>query len=339
MTSAALRATVACALLASAACTGAPPVRRALPEVAWPEPPAAPRVRLAAVHPDPEAPPAKRSFWRAALEVVAGLDRRADGSATFVRPFGVAVEPGGSLVVTDPDAQRVVRIAPSGALSDLGCRKAAWGAPLGVARAADGTLYVADGAAATIVRWTPGGCAVLGAGAFERPAGVAVGGNRLYVVDTPRHEVVVLSLSGEVMARWGGRGDGQGRLSFPTGVAVAPDGAILVVDALNFRVARFSPEGRWLGSFGARGDTGGDLARPKAIAADEDGVLYVSDAQRGQVLVFSAAGAFDAALGEPGEEAGRFVLPAGVGAASGKLYVADSQNHRVQVFDILGGPR
>lgn len=339
MKTAGLGAALAGALVAQLACAGAPPSRRPPPDVTWPAPPAAARVRLAAIHPDADAPPPRRSFWRTVLEVVAGLDRRADRARALVRPFGLAVEPDGAAVVADPDAQRVVRIAPSGALAELRCPGAPWGAPMAVARADDGTLYVADAAAATVVRWSAGRCTALGAGAFERPTGVAAAGDRLYVVDPPRHELVALSLGGEVIARWGGRGDGDGRLSFPTGVAVARDGTVLVVDALNFRIARFSREGRWLGSFGARGETGGDLARPKAIAVAEDGILYVSDAQRGQVLVFGPAGTFEAALGEPGEEAGRFVLPAGVAAAAGRLYVADSQNRRVQVFEILGGPR
>jgi DNA-binding beta-propeller fold protein YncE len=86
-----------------------------------------------------------------------------------------------------------------------------------------------------------------------------------------------------------------------------------------------------------RGEDGDAFARPKAVATDAAGRVYVSDAQRGQILVFGPGGAFEDALGEPGEDAGRFVLPAGVAVADGRLWVADSQNRRVQVFELLGG--
>ena len=41
---------------------------------------------------------------------------------------------------------------------------------------------------------------------------------------------------GTVMARGNGEGDPRDQLNCPSGVAVAPDGGILVVDAGNFRV-------------------------------------------------------------------------------------------------------
>jgi DNA-binding beta-propeller fold protein YncE len=287
--------------------------------------------------PDPDAPPPPRSFWRAAFEVLTGVDEASKREDLLVRPFGVALGRDGAALVADPDGRRVLRVDASGAATPLACPSRAWAAPIAVAQGPDGTVWVADAGAAVVIRWTPGGCAVLGEGQLERPAGIAVGAERLYVVDTPRHELVVLSMSGEVLGRWGGPGDEDGSLAYPTGVAVASDGTVLVVDALHFRVARFAPDGRWIAAFGSRGDTGGELARPKAVATDERGVIYVSDAQRGTVLAFAPDGTFAYAVGDDGEEPGRFSLPAGVAVGHGKLYVADSQNHRVQVFELVGG--
>jgi len=38
-----------------------------------------------------------------------------------------------------------------------------------------------------------------------------------------------------------------------------------------------------------------------------------------------------------GEAAGQFMLPAGIYIFGNTIYIADSQNQRVQVFEFLGG--
>lgn len=328
------------AALLAASCAHAPRAPARLPDVAWPEAPDAPRVRLAALFPDPSAPPPARSRLRALLDLVAGVDE-ADRARPepLARPFGVAAFPDGSFAIADPDGPAVLRVAPGGAAAArLACKDREWAAPMSVAAAPDGALWIADGGAGEVVRIAAdGSCRAIGAGALERPTGVAVEADRVLVVDPPAHQVVALSPDGAVLARIGALGDGAGQLHFPTAIARAPDGSLLVVDALNFRIARFAADGTWLGAFGAAGEAEGDLARPKGIAVGEDGRIYVSDAQRDAVLVYSPAGAFEAALGRGGDEPGRLTMPAGVAVEGRRLFVADSQNHRVQVFEILGG--
>jgi hypothetical protein len=63
----------------------------------------------------------------------------------------------------------------------------------------------------------------------------------------------------------------------------------------------------------------------------------VTDAQRDLVIVFAPDGTFSHTLGETGTGPGQFVHPAGLAVQSGRLAVADSQNQRVQVFELLGG--
>jgi len=328
------------ALASSAGCAHAPPAPARLPDVVWPEPPDVPRVRLHAVFPDPAAPAPRRSRLRGILDVIAGVgeaERRRE-AAWLARPFGIAALSDGGFAVADPEGPGVLRVGADGAVARVACARREWDAPMSVAEAPDGALWVADGGAGEIVRvGRDGSCRAIGAGVLERPTGVVAEAGRVFVVDPPRHEVLALSPEGAVLARFGARGDGEGQLHFPTAIARAPDGSLLVVDALNFRIARFSPEGAWLGAFGAAGLSGGDLARPKGVAVDGDGRIYVSDAQRDLVLVYSPAGAFEAALAAGGADPGRLTMPAGVAVGDRRLYVADSHNHRVQVFEILGG--
>lgn len=327
----------AMALSAAGGCAHARP-RAAAPAVFWPEPPAAPRVRLAGVFPDPDAPPPRAPWWRRVLDAITG-HRDGRGEELLARPFSVAAAPSGSpLFVADPDTASVLRVVDSQA-TRVECRGMPWTAPMGVAVAPDGALLVADGGAAVVVVVQPDGtCRTLGAGELQRPVSVAVDGSRVLVADPPRHQIVVLGREGELLARWGSLGEGTGELHFPTSVALAPDRTVLVVDSLNYRVARFSPEGGWLSAFGMPGDAGGTFSRPKAVAADARGRVYVSDTQRDVVLVFRPDGGFEYELGATGSAPGRFTLPAGVVVAGDRLFVADSMNRRVQMFVVLGDP-
>lgn len=298
----------------------------------WPGP-EAPQVRWLAVLP---AEPMARepSFWAKALDVIVGTDPRPPAPA-FVRPFGVAAAEA-EVFVADPEAPAVYRIdRQSGAAAPLECADRPWGAPIAVALDASGTLYVAD--RASVVRVRKGSCAVLVGAGLERPSGLAFAAGRLYAVDPPRHQVIAFSADGSELLRFGSRGEEPGELNFPTAIAAAGDGSLLVVDALNFRIDRFAPDGKFLGAFGEAGDAGGAFGRPKGVATDSRGRIYVSDVQHDVVLVFSPGGEFAFAVGRTGEGPGQFLLPAGLAVSGRFLFVADSYNHRVQVFELLGG--
>lgn len=326
-------------LLSLAGCAHARPERTAPPvePIAWPAPPAAPRVRLLSILPDPNAPAPSRPWWRVALDWITGAEDADEGGHLLPRPFGATWASDGSLWVADPDGARVVRFDSRGTASFVTCPKLTWGAPMALTWGADGALYVADAGAGSLVRWTPGGCTTLGAGSLERPTGVAAVRAGLWVTDPPRHQVVELTPQGEVVRRLGQRGEGDGAFNFPSSLATLPDGRVAVVDSLNFRVVLLDPEGRWVGSFGERGDQGGQFSLPKAISISPEGGFFVTDAQRDLVLVFGADGTYQFPVGGSGTSPGQFTHPAGVAQSGGRLAVTDSYNHRVQLFELLGG--
>lgn len=332
-----LRRACAPVLLAALAACGHAPARTPLPDVAWPPAPAAPRARLAGVFPDPAAPSPPRPFWARVLDAIAGTGGSRRPETWLARPFAVAARADGTWFVADPDAPAVIRVGAAGDAERLSCRGREWQAPMALALAPDGALWVADSGAAVLVRvGADGRCTELGRGALERPTGIAVAPDRVVVADPARHEVVILAPGGAVLKRLGGLGAGVGQLHFPTAVALRPSGELLVVDALNFRIARFAADGAWAGAFGEAGGAGGAFERPKGVAVDGAGRILVTDAQRDLILVYSADGAFEAALGASGAAPGELTMPAGLAVAGRRLYVADSLNRRVQVFDLLG---
>ncbi len=320
----------------AAACSHAPsaPTSRGAPP-AWPRPPAAPRVTWERALPDPERPD-QRSGFRKVVDAILGLEPGA-GEPVLVRPFGLATLPG-QLLVADPDGPALVRVdLASAAFTPLACADGGWGAPMAVAVGPQGALFVADAGLGQLVRLgADGRCQRWGIGRLERPSALAVLGDRLYVADPPRHTVEIFGFDGARLGGFGGRGDGDEGFNFPTGLAAAPDGTLLVVDSLNFKVKRFGPDGALRSSFGAPGEGPGLFVRPKGVATDAAGLVYVTDTQRGEVLVFTAAGAFLHAAGELGEGPGQLSLPAGIAVDGATLFVADGQHRRVESYRLTG---
>lgn len=107
---------------------------------------------------------------------------------------------------------------------------------------------------------------------------------------------------------WGSLGTEPGSFNHPRGLAVGPDGLIYVVDSDNHRVQVFDPDGALVRSWGSQCNlaTGLDCVDP-----DGDGPLAYGD--------------------------GQFQEPWGIAVAEdGRVYVADTWNHRLQVFDREG---
>ena len=329
---------VACVALLAAACARPPPPPTAEAETrVWPAPPERALVRFVESFPRPGAEPERASFWKRALNLIVGAEPASQRPALLLeRPFGIAAVERG-FVVADPDGRTVLRVNPrEGQSTPLECGGRPWKMPMAVAAAPDGSVYVADGEAGLVLRVAPdGSCLAIGKGALERPSGVAFVAGRIYVVDPPRHQVVAFAPDGREVLRFGARGDGEGKLNFPTGLSAGEGETLLVVDALNFRIVRYRTDGTALDSFGGPGDGSGAFGRPKAVATDSGGRIYVSDAQNDVVVVFSRPGSFETAVGGSSPAPGSLTLPAGIAIGDGFLYVADSYNHRVQIFQLL----
>ncbi len=283
-----------------------------------------------------------RSLWNRLVDWVAGPPEYHG----MVRPYGVALDSRGRVLVTDPGAgalhildfekQKYELVQPG--------RGRAMQSPMGVAVDADDNIYVTDSQQGLVFVFAPTGKflrIIGGRGAgrlFERPTGIAIDRKekQLYVVDTLRHRVNVLDLQGRLVRSFGQRGLAKGSFNFPTEIAVR-GGELIVVDAMNFRVQTFSRDGRFLSTFGALGERAGALLRPKGLALDTEGNIYLADGLLEIVQVFSPSGQLLYYFGRSGGGLGEFQLPAGMYIdPRNRIYVADSLNRRVQVFQFRG---
>jgi predicted membrane-bound mannosyltransferase/DNA-binding beta-propeller fold protein YncE len=175
------------------------------------------------------------------------------------------------------------------------------------------------------------------------------------------------SISDPYLSRWqdvaaiktiGSAGAGQGQFVSPHGLALAPDGSIYVADSGNHRVVKFNRDGQFLLQFGSwSGEPpgnnplnpdwsppGGTFTEPWDVAVGPDGSVYVADLWNSRVQKFDPNGKFLkmwGGFGDSGQKAsgaeGRFYGPRGIAVGEdGRVYVADTGNKRVQVFDADG---
>ncbi|MFA5140487.1 MAG: tetratricopeptide repeat protein [Elusimicrobiota bacterium] len=162
-----------------------------------------------------------------------------------------------------------------------------------------------------------------------RPVALAAARDRIYVVDDKKSALHILGRDGKLIKVI----SEKGLLSGPRGVALGPDGEVLVADTGNDRIQAFDADGKFLRTIGSKGSDPGQLKAPRSVAAGADGRVYVADTGNDRIQVFTREGIFLFGFGKPGKENGQFDAPTRILVdVSDHMFVLDSGNERVQVF-------
>lgn len=300
----------------------------------WPAPPAAARIRFVRSL-NPRSVRGRPSPLSRLVTALTG----SRSEPTMTQPYGIAVGPDQRVYVADTDGGviHVYNVGKSG----YSTIKLEAQSLIGIVFLGE-RLVVTDSEAGRVICIDQKGREVWSLGrrqGFERPTGIAAGGDRVYVVDTMRHKVVIVSAAGQVIDTFGSRGSAPGQFNFPTNIARGRDGRLFVTDAMNFRVQVFDATGQPQQAFGRLGDASGDFEKPKGIALDSAGHVYVVEGLHDVVQIFDDAGQLLLSFGGSGAGDGQLWLPSGIAIANDVVYVADSSNRRVQMFEYLGGVR
>lgn len=167
-----------------------------------------------------------------------------------------------------------------------------------------------------------------------KPYGVAVAPDgRVFVTDTVARRVFAFDTELRKVTFIGEQGNG--RLTKPIGVAVDGDGRVFVADATLGRVFAYSPDGSLALAIGREGE----FKSASGLAIDRlNRRLYVADASKHQIGCYSTLdGTLVRTIGQRGTEPGRFNFPTNLFVDNGgRLYVADTLNFRIQIFDAGG---
>lgn len=172
---------------------------------------------------------------------------------------------------------------------------------------------------------------------WEAVSGMAVDArDQVYVFTRGTPPIQVYDASGKYLRGWG-----QNDIKTAHHVKIDHEGNVWCADIGHHVIMKFTPEGKLLQTLGTRGHAGCDathLDKPTDMAITPSGDVFVSDGYgNNRVVHFDRNGKFVKDWGKLGSKPGEFSTPHAIAMDSkGKLYVADRNNVRVQVFDQSG---
>ncbi len=194
--------------------------------------------------------------------------------------------------------------------------------PMDMAVDNEKNLYVTSLSASKIVKIDPNGS---GKDIFKPSFGGGLYGidyrdGILAVSDFRGDEIFVLSLSGKILKKFGGSGNGEGLFHGPEGLCFDSLGNIYVVDSGNFRVQKFDDSGKVILSFGKKGAYEGEFENPSDVAFLK-GKVYVTDTGSGKISVYDQHGNFIRNISDE-----NIASPRGISTRGSELIISDEKN-------------
>ena len=262
------------------------------------------------------------------------------------KPYGIALNQSGEVVVTSPHGNCISVFSPSGdKLRSFGTKGSGQGqfmGPYGVAVDGEGNILVADSNNHRIQKFTAKGQFLTAVGTrgsgplqFNEVFDITINtsNKKVYVVDNVNHRIQVLNSDLTFSNTFGKRGNNKGEFVYPWAIACDSTGNVYVADSANNRIQVFTSTAKFLRMFGSRGKGDVELVWPIGIALDVQDKVYVSDSNNHRISVFTTEGQFVMSFGSKGKRPGEFECPRGLAVDSnGVVYVCDLSNCRVQLF-------
>jgi len=162
--------------------------------------------------------------------------------------------------------------------------------------------------------------------------------DRVYVFNRGEHPMIVFDRDGNFLSSWG-----EGVFSRAHGLHMGPDESLYLTDDGDHTVRKCTLDGKVLLTIGLPGKAAPFMSlrpfnRCTHTALSPEGDIYVSDGY-GNACVhkYSPDGKLLMSWGAPGTDPGQFNIVHNICCdCDGWVYVADRENHRVQVFDGKG---
>ncbi|MBI1354218.1 MAG: hypothetical protein GC160_07720 [Acidobacteria bacterium] len=204
----------------------------------------------------------------------------------------------------------------------------------------DGNVWATDNAGHCVYRFTPQGellgywglVATPGDGpdVFRSPDDLVFATNGdVYIADAGNGRIVRRAADGTFKQQWGSKGKGEGQFAAAHDIAIDSRDRIYVADRGNNRIQVFSPDGQFIAAWGGFGNPFGVL-----VVGDE---LLVSD---GDANTISHLRLTDGKLVKQWGNADMLKLPHLMATGpDGRLYVAEVNGARVQIFRPAGGSK
>ena len=225
-----------------------------------------------------------------------GMETQGSGDGEFFYPCDVSVDDSDNIIITDQSNHRIQIFSATGQFIR-----------------AFGTRGSGDGQ-------------------FFNPAGTCIEKTtkRIFVVDRGNHRIQIFTPMGEFIKKFGTNGPNDGCFNYPKSIVSDDKGMLYVTDTSNNRIQLFDPDGNFVKVLETK-----CLFVPECIALFPGNNIIISDRSRSihRLVIFNKeTGEVVAYYGSTGSVDGHFNRPGGLAVCNNRIFVADSNNHRIVIM-------
>jgi len=212
-------------------------------------------------------------------------------------------------------------------------------------------FYVADAGNDRILAVNQDGKIIKKYDGLHNPRGFDVVGDNIFVADTEQHNLVRINIQTGEQQVVGGDGHRGNMWASPWDILSLKDEGLLIAMAGTHQIVKwndtqssvFAGSGRENLKDGKLNEA--ELAQTSALAMGNDGAIYFVDAESsalrvikdGQVKTLIGSGLFDFGLKDGNLSDGLLQHPQGLYVADDKIYIADTYNNAIRIYDITSG--
>lgn len=261
----------------------------------------------------------------------------------FFRPLAVGADANGNIFVTDSGNNRLQKFSPHGELlafiGGFGWEKEQFQSPIDLFVYNSLDIFIADYNNNRIERydkdlnwlasyysnenWNP-------KYQFQFPQSVCLSlHGEFFVVDSENDRIIKLNATFQPELSFGDYDWGQGVLQEASHIIVSKNDIVYVSDSYAHNILVYDYYGNFLFDIGA--DV---LLSPRGLCVDELENIFVADTKKHKIFGFDHNGRQILEIGSFSSKYASFYEPNDVAVVRNKLYVADTQNHRIQIFEL-----
>jgi sugar lactone lactonase YvrE len=277
------------------------------------------------------------------------------GNGEFNYPREVAINSAGKIYVVDTNNHRVQIFSSTGVYESqigsgaISTNDGEFYSPSSIKIDSDGKIYIADSQNSRIQVFSSTnvfeysiGSSGSGDGQFNVVNQIAFDSTgKLFATDYNNNRIQVFTKSGTFLYAFGSKTlypyATLGYMSKPQGITIDHDDNVYVAEY--GVVQKFSNDGTPIYRIAKNSYQQGALADPIDVDVDDDGNIYVIENGGNRLSVFTSSRefAYSIGTGDYSSLTGCFAYPMDVDVSNGKIYVADSNNTRIQVFNSASG--
>jgi hypothetical protein len=160
---------------------------------------------------------------------------------------------------------------------------------------------------------------------FSFPEGICTDGSDLYIVDSGNHRIKKVSFAGTYISQFGSRGTGNDEFQYPVGITYF-NSLLIIADKQNNRIKIHDDTGVFLSEFN-------DTARlnfPEGVVVVDSDTIVVADSGNKLVKYFTLTGS------KLFESSTVFEFPTGIADTQGIITISDRQANKLVYLDYNG---